>query len=48
VVGGGHGGLHRLRFETFDEGICVQTLHVGSYDDEAGVLDELQPVGSAR
>jgi hypothetical protein len=30
-----------VRLETLDEGLCVQTLHVGSYDDEAPVLDEL-------
>ena len=33
--------LAGIRLETFDEGLCVQTLHVGSYDDEAPVLDEL-------
>lgn len=27
-----------LRVEMLDEGLCVQTLHVGSYDDEAPVL----------
>lgn len=31
----------RIRLETLDEGLCVQTLHVGSYDDETPVLDEL-------
>ncbi|MCJ0979455.1 GyrI-like domain-containing protein [Rhodococcus sp. ARC_M12] len=31
----------RVRLETLDEGLCVQTLHIGSYDDEASVLDEL-------
>ena len=30
-----------IRLETLDEGLCVQTLHVGPYDDEAPVLDEL-------
>ncbi|MBM2620430.1 GyrI-like domain-containing protein [Actinoplanes sp. LDG1-06] len=30
-----------VRLETLSEGRCVQTLHVGSYDDEAGVLDEM-------
>jgi len=30
--------LDRLRLETLAEGRCVQTLHVGSYDDEAPVL----------
>lgn len=27
-----------VRLETLDEGLCAQTLHVGSYDDEAPVL----------
>lgn len=27
-----------LRLEKLDEGLCVQTLHVGSYDDEAPAL----------
>ncbi|MFP2905154.1 GyrI-like domain-containing protein [Pyxidicoccus sp. 3LFB2] len=30
--------LSRVRFDTLAEGRCVQTLHVGSYDDEAPVL----------
>lgn len=33
--------LPRLRLEALDEGTAVQTLHVGSYDDEAGVLADL-------
>lgn len=33
--------LADLRLETFDEGLVVQTLHVGPYDAEAPVLDEL-------
>jgi len=33
--------LDRVRFERLDEGRCVQTLHIGPYDDEAGVLAEL-------
>lgn len=40
-------GLALLRLETLDEGDCVQTLHVGSYDDETPVLarmhDEVIP-----
>ena len=35
---GGAAALEALRFETLDEGLCVQTLHIGSYDDEAPVL----------
>jgi len=30
--------LARVRLASLDEGRCVQTLHVGSYDDEAPVL----------
>lgn len=33
--------LDRLRIEELTEGLSVQTLHVGSYDDEAPVLDEM-------
>lgn len=33
--------LDRLRLDTLDEGTCVQTLHVGSYDDEADILDRM-------
>lgn len=28
----------RIRMETLHEGQCVQTLHIGPYDDEAGIL----------
>jgi hypothetical protein len=27
--------------ETVDEGTCVQTLHIGFCDDEAGILDQV-------
>ncbi len=30
--------LGDLRLETFSEGLCVQALHIGSYDDEAELL----------
>jgi hypothetical protein len=30
--------LDKVRLESLDEGRCVQTLHIGSYDDEAAVL----------
>ncbi|MHC9046083.1 GyrI-like domain-containing protein [Microbacterium saperdae] len=33
--------LSSVRLELLDEGLCVQTLHVGSYDDEAPVLADL-------
>ena len=31
--------LSKVRLQTLAEGTCVQTLHVGSFDDEAPVLD---------
>ena len=33
--------LERLRLETLIEGRCVQTLHLGSFDDEGPVLDRM-------
>ncbi|MGK5740081.1 GyrI-like domain-containing protein [Micromonospora sp. URMC 103] len=33
--------LKDVRLETLSEGRCVQTLHVGSFDDEADVLSHL-------
>ena len=30
-----------VRLETLSEGTCVRALHVGSFDDEAGVLARL-------
>ncbi len=38
---GGAPVLDAIRRERFDEGLCVQTLHVGPYDDEAPLLDDL-------
>ena len=37
----GNTALGALRFQTLDEGLAVQTLHVGPYDDEAPVLAAL-------
>lgn len=33
--------LGRVRIETLREGTCVQTLHIGPYDEEASVLADL-------
>ena len=33
--------LDSVRLETLDEGTCAQTLHLGPFDDEGPVLDEL-------
>lgn len=36
--------LDKVRFETYQEGLSVQIMHVGSYDDETPVLEELHKV----
>lgn len=41
-------GLTGLRFERFAEGLCVQTLHVGSYDDEAPVIERMHEFAVAQ
>lgn len=33
--------LSNVRLETLNEGTCVQTLHIGSFDDEASVLEQM-------
>jgi hypothetical protein len=33
--------LSEVRFKTLDEGMCMQTLHVGSFDDEAEILKQM-------
>ena len=33
--------LADVRLEELSEGLCVQTLHTGSFDDEAGVLERM-------
>ena len=33
--------LAKVRFEVLDEGLCVQTLHIGSYDNETEILRQL-------
>ncbi|WP_243074294.1 GyrI-like domain-containing protein [Microbacterium sp. SS28] len=38
---GGAPALDAIRLETLDEGLAVQTLHIGSYDDEGPVLHEM-------
>lgn len=44
--------LNALRMETLSEGLCVQTLHLGSYDDEGPILqrmhDEFIPENGLR
>lgn len=49
---GGAARLDEVRMEPLSEGLCVQTLHVGSFDDEADVLarmhDEFIPANGLR
>jgi hypothetical protein len=49
---GGPDELDEIRFESLSEGLSVQTLHVGSFDDEADVLarmhDEFVPGNGLR
>ena len=33
--------LHIVRLEALEEGMCVQTLHIGSYDNEAAILEKM-------
>ena len=33
--------LDQVRLDRYDEGLSVQTLHIGSYDDEAPVLEAM-------
>lgn len=33
--------LDKVRLETLDEGTCVQTLHIGSFDDETSILQQM-------
>jgi hypothetical protein len=37
----GSAAVERLRLETYAEGRCVQTLHIGPFDAEGPVLDEM-------
>ncbi len=41
---GGGPALDAIRLESLDEGTVVQTLHLGPYDDEGPVLEEMHHV----
>lgn len=38
------GRVHEVRFGSYAEGRCVQTLHVGAFDEEAPLLAEMHDV----
>ena len=31
----------KVEFFSYDEGLCVQCIHIGSYDDEPATVDEM-------
>ena len=33
--------LHNVEFLSMQEGLCVQALHIGSYDDEPATIDKI-------
>lgn len=35
-------GFARLRLDTFEEGLCVQTMHIGPYATEPGTIEKMQ------
>lgn len=41
-------GLGRLRLETFQEGLCVQIMHIGPYATEPVTVDKLREFMSAN
>jgi hypothetical protein len=40
--------LGRLRFERYHEGPSVQTLHIGSYDDEAPTIERMHEFAASQ
>ena len=41
-------GLDRARLETFDEGLCVQTLHIGPYSAETDSINKMASFAKDR
>jgi hypothetical protein len=35
-------GLDRLRLETFREGLCIQTMHIGPYSEEPATVERMR------
>lgn len=33
--------LDKIRLESLDEGLCVQTLHIGTYEDETDIINQM-------
>lgn len=41
-------GLHKARFENWEEGRCVQIMHVGPYDAEGSTIEKLHNFARER
>jgi len=40
------GDFSKVKFYTYDEGLCVQSLHIGSYDDEPQTIESMHKLMS--
>lgn len=40
--------IRRARFETLEEGLCIQMLHIGSYDDEPESFERMEEFCRSR
>ena len=38
----------RVEFLTYDEGLCVQCMHIGSYDDEPATIDMMKAFAGTK
>lgn len=38
----------KVEFLTYDEGLCVQCMHIGPYDDEPGTIDAMDAYAKAK
>jgi hypothetical protein len=41
-------GAERVRLESLSEGMCVQVLHVGSYDSEGGTIESMKAFAASK
>ncbi|MCG8697889.1 MAG: GyrI-like domain-containing protein [Bacteroidales bacterium] len=43
-----HDLLHKVKFETISEGMCVQMMHIGSYDNEPESFHEMEKFATTQ
>ncbi len=41
-------GLEKLRFEVFEEGLCLQILHIGPYSDEPRTVEKMHEYAAQK